>query len=1071
MVLQCLYAIVVLGRQGSRNLEILTNMNVLLDVKSWYSLLEGLDPPERLVEKAVESGYQAVALTDVNSIMGLPAFVESASRLGIRSITGATLAHPRLPQCPRVIALAGAMEGYAELCALITQIKRLEESKTIDEGDFLSLLLQNSKDLRFLVEEPKWLAAFQKSHGNRTFGLVVRSQTEGVSGRAKYLESILLEQAMALGLKSVVSSRVTMADPKRAVVEPLLRAIRTRGIVDLTSDGLAGLGVNAMKNALCTPQALQHRFRDLPRLCQNTIDLFGDLESNVLPSKILFPTPREKWKVSGSVRLRHLCKRGMGRRGYATDAEANKRLALELGLIERLGFTGYFLVVRSIAKKARRMGMSMALRGSAGNSLVCFLLEITEVDPLRFELPLERFLHEGRTDLPDIDLDFDWKTRDSIIDWAIRHFGEERTCRISSHLFFQPRSALRESCRAFGLSNDQIGHFFQSISQSAEELLENPIGAKKRGVPFAFPLEGDRWWRILEGAVALLGMPHHLSIHPGGIVMVSDRIDHHVPIQRSSKGVDVTQFDKYSVESTGLVKIDLLGNRALATVDEVARRMTNLGRVPPQMLETDPSVLKLLRAGESLGVGQLESPGMKHLLIQMAPKGIDDVILALALIRPGAAGIGMKAKFCARRRGLEEPAKQHPVVANLLKSTEGMMIFEDDGLRLLQGLCGFSAPEADRFRKKVAKNHDPKVAAILREEFVNRGVKSGVSLLELHEIWPQLEKFNQYSFCKSHAVSYGLIAWRSAWCKANEPVLFWTAALNNNAGMYPRRVYVGEIVRSGITMLGPCVNRSVKTFEPEGKGIRTGFGSIAGLAMERIEEILNERNDNGLFTSAESLQRRTGMTPDTMDRLRKAGALDGFGQSRPTLALQGELKRLAHWQTKGAELFEQLPDLEWVMGPLDSVEKSRQEYPLLGMTISQPLHQLMEPVIQSGLQKAGIDPTERRYSSEIRNLSGGHVIVAGMVAAARATTTKSGKPMQFLTLEDCQGFVDLTVFPGDCPLLQHITEGPYLGIGIVEEEMGVFTVRAKRVVALHGKGNVITIQDESRMFGLVEEEL
>lgn len=1046
-------------------------MNVLLDVKSWYSLLEGLDPPERLVEKAVEWGYQAVALTDVNSLMGLPAFVESASRLGIRSLTGATLAHPGLPQCPRVIALAGSMVGYAELCALITQIKRLEETASLDEGEFLSLLLKNSKDLHFLVEEPKWLAAFQKSHGHRTYALVVRSKTEGMTGRAKYLESILLEEARALGLKSVLSARVIMADPKRAVALPVLRAIRTLGMVDVSSDGLGEVGVNETQNALCTPQALRHRFRDLPQLCQNTVDLIGDLESNVLPSKILFPTPREKWGVSGSVRLRHLCQRGMKKREYAGDFEANKRLELELGLIERLGFVGYFLVVRSIAKKARRMGMSMALRGSAGNSLVCFLLEITEVDPLRFELPLERFLHEGRTDLPDIDLDFDWKTRDSIIDWAIRHFGEERTCRISSHLFFQPRSALRESCRAFGLSNDQIGQLFRSIPQSAHELLGDPLGAKKRGVPFAFPLEGDRWWRILDGAVALLGMPHHLSIHPGGIVMVPDRMDHHVPIQRSSKGVDVTQFDKYSVESTGLVKIDLLGNRALATVDEVARRMAKLGLAPPKMLEADLGVLKLLQAGESLGLGQLESPGMKHLLIQIAPKGIDDVILALALIRPGAAGIGMKAKFCARRRGLEKPPNQHPTVARLLKSTEGMLIFEDDGLRLLQGLCGFTAPEADHFRKKVAKNHDPMVAALLRDEFVTRAEKSGVSQKELREIWPQLEKFNQYSFCKSHAVSYGLIAWRAAWCKVNQPVLFWTAALNNNAGMYPRRVYIGEIVRSGITMLGPCVNRSVDTFEPEGNGIRTGLGSVAGLATERMQEILTERQAHGLFSSAESLQRRTGMPPDAMDRLRKAGALDGFGQSRPTLALQGELKRLAHWQTKGTELFETLPDLEWVMGPLDSVEKSRQEYPLLGMTISQPLHQLMEPVIKKGLQKAGMDPSTRRFSREICNLKGVLVVVAGMVAAARATTTQSGKTMQFLTLEDCQGLVDLILFPGDCDLLQHITEGPYWGIGTVEEEMGVFTVRAQKVVALHGKGNVITLHEESQMPGLIEEDL
>jgi DNA polymerase III alpha subunit len=208
-----------------------------------------------------------------------------------------------------------------------------------------------------------------------------------------------------------------------------------------------------------------------------------------------------------------------------------------------------------------------------------------------------------------------------------------------------------------------------------------------------------------------------------------------------------------------------------------------------------------------------------------------------------------------------------------------------------------------------------------------------------------------------------------------------------------------------------------------------------------------------------------------MDRLRKGGALDGFGQSRPTLALQGELKRLAGWQTKGSELFEQVPDLEWVMPKIDPVEKSREEYPLLGMTISCPLQDLMAPVIRSGLEKAGFDPARLCPSSDIGKLLGKEVLVAGMVAAARRTHTKSGKTMQFLTLEDKAGFVDLTLFPGDCELLHHITEGPYVGIGKVEEDMGVLSVRAKRVFPLHGRGNVIPIRDETTSIGYLEEVL
>lgn len=1052
-------------------------MNVLLDVKSWYSLLEGFDSPERLVERAAALGYESMALTDVNSVMGIPSFVEAAGKVGIRPITGATLVHSGLPGLSRVVALAGSMTGYGELCSLITQVKRLEEFGNTDPEAFHGLLSQPFEELQFLVEEPTWLEPLRKIHGDRIYALVVRANPGAKAGpkpsegweksRSKYAESILLERARELGISSVVSGRVLMANPARARYAPILRAIRNRGLVD----GFPDPEPVGPDNALIGPESLAQRFSDLPESMDNTVSLARELESHVVPRDIIFPTPRKKWGVSENDRFRLLCKRGMARRGFLHDKQAQNRLAQELALIEKLGFIGYFLVVRSIAKKSRRMGLSMALRGSAGNSLVCYLLEITDVDPLRFELPLERFLHEGRTDLPDIDLDFDWKTRDQIIDWAIRHFGEHRTCRIASHLFFQPRVALRESCRAHGLSNDQTTNVLKSITQSAEDLLSDPEGAKGQGVPFSFPLEGDRWWRILEDARGLLGMPHHLSIHPGGIVMVPERIDKHVPIQRSAKGVDVTQFDKFSIESTGLVKIDLLGNRALSTVDEVARRLQSMGKNVPPIAEDDPSVLELLRAGESLGVGQLESPGMRHLLVQLAPRNIEDVIIALALIRPGAAGVGMKAKFCAFRRGLEKPPEQHPIIRKLLKDTEGMLVFEDDGLRLLQGLCNLNAPEADRFRKRIAKNHDPQLAEILRREFLAKASASGVGREELEEIWPQLEKFNQYSFCKSHAVSYGLIAWRSAWCKANEPVLFWTAALNNNAGMYPRRVYIGEIVRSGIPVLGPCVNRSLETFEPEGNAIRTGLGAIAGIAGEIIAKILEERMANGLYASAESFQLRTGIPPEAMDRLRRGGALDGFGPSRPTLALQGELKRLAGWKTKGSELFDKVPDLEWIMPHLDPVEKSREEYPLLGMTISCPLQELMAPVIRSGLVKARLDPASLCPSSEIGKFLGKEVLVAGMVAAARGTHTRTGKLMQFVTLEDKAGFVDLTLFPGDCAILHHITEGPYVGIGTVEEDMGVVTVRARRVFPIHGRGNVVPIRDETVPVGYLEEVL
>ncbi len=1064
-------------------------MIVSLDNRSWYSLLEGLSPPEALVDAALQLGYQALALTDVNSLMGLPAFVAAANKAGIRPLTGATLS----VRSTRMVALAKSMEGYAELSTLITLAQKLKRQSGDVLAPFLQAISRSGRGLHFLVDDPELLRALSAWHPGRVWALISRPRPGMDRPQERYLESMLLEAARACAVRPVASCKVLMAHPQRIEAARVLWAIRHRAMVDqypIPGDAFPA-------NALPSAADWQKRFADLPEALVHARELADRLETNLLPARLIFPAPRKKPGIEDGKRLEYLSRKGLKQRELDRDTAACKRMVEEIELICRLGFAGYFLVVRSIARKATRMGLSMALRGSAGNSLICYLLGITEVDPLRFELPLERFLHEERTDLPDIDLDFDWKNRDGIIDWAIRHFGTERTCRISSHLFFQPRAAFRESCRCHGLSNDQTTQLIQALRASTEQLLAQPQEAQRHGVPWSFPLERERWWRILDDARLILGMPHHLSIHPGGIVMVPDRIERYVPIQLSAKGVDVTQFDKYGVEATGLVKIDLLGNRALATVDEIARRLRELKAPIVPISDSDQGVIDLLRKGDTLGIGQLESPAMKHLLVQMRPSGIDDLIIALALIRPGAAGIGMKGLFCARRRGKAPAFQPHEKVAEVLHGTDGMLVFEDDGLKLIQVLTKMGPSQADHFRKRIAKNHDPQVAVALRQEFLDRSTPSGVPLDQLEDLWRQLEKFNQFSFCKSHAVSYGLIAWRAAWCKLNVPVLFWTAALNNNQGMYPRRVYAEEILRSGIAILGPCINRSAIEFSPErmapdpakrgdrdlaargdqesiaigGRGaIRTGLGAIGGLNQALMDSIVAHREQNGPFRSFEDYRARVPTPPEGLHLLMKAGCFDLFGQSRPTLRLQDQLEKNAQWQRKGTEMFASLPDLQWRLQEVSDTEKCRDEFRLLGYSHTRSLGALMKPVIRDGIARLGHYADAWCLSDAIPAKLGKPVLVAGMVAAVRRTYTKTGKPMQFLTLEDEKGFVDLVLFPGNCEILLHVSSGPYLGWGTVEEDMGLFTVIATRVMALHESGQTITIQDEASPLGWREEE-
>ncbi|MFM7152328.1 MAG: DNA polymerase III subunit alpha, partial [Gemmataceae bacterium] len=639
------------------------------------------------------------------------------------------------------------------------------------------------------------------------------------------------------------------------------------------------------EHRLLSPEQMRHRFADLPDACRASEDLAGVLRADVLPRKLIVPQPKLTRSLDLKQYLEAHCERGLRDRGLGADLAARQRLRDELAIIQANELAGYFLTVRDITREVRRRGHTMALRGSAGNSLVCYLLGITEVNPLHFRLEMERFLHPGRVDLPDIDLDFDWKVRDEIIDHVIERHGRDHVARISSHLFFQPRSAFREAAKLHGMSSEQVSELLTVLDARVDEILtRGPIPT-----PRGFPLERARWPRLVADARRLLGRPTHLSLHPGGIVITPQPIASYVPLQWAAKGVVMTQFEKDAIEAIGLVKIDLLGNRALSTVDEAIRQVRQ--PVPGSVAsDGDALTLDLLHRGDTLGVTQLESPAMRHLLVQMQPRGLEDVIQSLAVIRPGAASIGVKECFIRRRRRLEPEHFVHPLLRQVLGDTEGLMLYEDDALRLLQALTGLPAAEADRFRKRISKRKSKEEEITLRGEFLERSARSGMSEAELELLWQQLAKFNLYSFCKSHAVSYGLIAWQAAYLKAHHPLPFWTAVLNNVMGCYPRRVYVEAAKRSGIVVLPPCAQRSRWMFTIEGSAIRTGLEAIAEVSEEVKLALLEERERRGPFADLGDLSRRVAVGPEALGTLIRAGALDFTGRLRPALYLDARLR-------------------------------------------------------------------------------------------------------------------------------------------------------------------------------------
>jgi DNA-directed DNA polymerase III PolC len=1026
-------------------------MPASLHTHSWYSLLQGVSGLTPLLERAAACGYSALALTDTNNLYGAVSFVEEARRFGVRPVLGACLGQGRT----HCVALIAEPAGYRNLCRIISRLHLHGAAQRLED-----LLVENAAGLHVLVDEPALAEKLRDAFDRRLWLEIVRP------GQAAAREQELLACGRRLDLRPVASTAAHFAMPAEYATFRVVTAVNRGTLLDQLPRALR----ITPDHHLVDLQTLRHRFRDLPEAMENAETLVSTLaEKNVLPSEVVLPQPRLPHQHSAGSFLRLLCARGLRRRGLDASTAAHDRLKQELALIETGRLASYFLVVRDIARYARRRGHGMALRGSAGNCLVCYLLEITDVNPLAFALPLERFLHAGRTDLPDIDLDFDWKVRDDVIDYVFRRHGAEHTAMISSHLFLQPRSAFREAAKVHGLSNEQVSRLLETLSERVDKFLgdEESIADCRLQIadslPPRFPLEPERWPRIVADARRLLGRPHHLSIHPGGVVITPGPIEEYAPLQRAAKGIVITQFEKDAAERIGLVKMDLLGNRALGTID-AARLYSTTHHSPftthhPSLDTVDEKTIALLQQGDTLGVNQLESPAMRHLLVQMQPRELMDVIQALAMIRPGAASVGMKELFIRRRRGLEPVRYAHPVLEPLLHETQGLMLYEDDALRVLQAITGLSAPAADHFRRRVSKHRTDQEARALTEEFLTACQQNGVPRAVAADLWVQLAKFNHYSFCKSHAVSYGLIAWQAAALKAHHPLCFWPAALNNNQGMYPRRVYIEAIKRAGIPVYLPCVNRSEEIFIAEGDGIRTGLEAIASLNEDFRVRLLANRARRGPFLGLADLRRRVGPGPEELALLIRCGALDFTGKPRPALFLEADLEKAAvgvpttqysvlstqysalstqysvlGTQSPAPALFSDDPAIGWSPAEYPVDRRLRDEWDLLGFVAGPPLMSLFRPGLPAGLIT----------SKDLPQNLGKRVSLAGVVATARLTPTTGGHTMQFVTLEDEWGLIEATLFPGTCPPVAYLTLGPYIVTGLVEEQYGVIGVTAHR---------------------------
>ncbi|MDR3669758.1 MAG: hypothetical protein P4L36_02880, partial [Holophaga sp.] len=660
------------------------------------------------------------------------------------------------------------------------------------------------------------------------------------------------------------------------------------------------------------------------------------------------------------------------RRYLAAGAAVESRLALELELIRSKRFAGYFLAVHDLIREAgatRTCG-----RGSGAASIVSYLLGITNVDPIAANLMFERFLSEARVDPPDLDVDFAWDERDAVIASVFRRYGRERVAMVANHVFFQPLGALRDVALAHGRPEAELkvlARLQRGWDEGVEGIRNHPA-----------------WAGILTQAQALQGHFHQLSVHPGGTVIGPGPLWQHVPTEPApaKEGVAITAWDKDGVEDYGLVKIDLLGNRSLAVVRDALEALG--GRAPEALAwqpRTDPAAQELLARGDTIGVFYVESPAIRQLQQRVGKGDFETLVIHSSIIRPAANR--WIDTYVKRSRGEEAYTPSHPVLAGLLSESHGVLVYQEDVVRVGMAMAGWSHRSADELRKLLGKHDCARKLPLFEARFRDGCLAQGVPEPVIAEVWDMIRTFRGYSFCKPHSASYAQVSFESAWLKAHHPALFFAAVITNQGGFYAPIIYLGDARRHRLVVRGPDVNASRWAFSAEGEqGLRVGLMAVKGARAEELRALLEERERNGPYASLEELLQRVPLSVPTAEALGSGGAFDRW-------APDGDRTRLLWTRLGGVP-----PGVR--PRPTDPFDRAALELELLGLTLE--LH-------PAALQRARHGGGPDRVQDVAR--TGRFLRFWALVAAEKTIRTERGELMQFLTFEDETALCEAVAFP------------------------------------------------------------
>jgi len=1024
-----------------------------LHLHTEYSLLDGLARIPQLMERAQELGQEAIALTDHGVLYGVVPFYKEAKARGVKPIIGveAYLApgsrHSREPKDRRLChltLLARDLEGYRNLLALATKAHlegyyyrpRMDKELLQQHHEGLIALSGcHSGELARLLAEGRWDEAVAAAQWYReVFGeFYVELQDHNIPEATKVNEQ-LVRLSGETGLPLVATNDVHFVLREDAPTQDILLCIGTNtSILDERRMRLAG---DADSYYLKSEEEMRQRFGEVPEAIENTWRIAEMCELELEFGRLHLPEADVPEGTSADDYLAQLCYQGLAQRYPNGSEEPRRRLEYELSVVQQTGFSDYILVVHDFAQFARKQGILMAVRGSAAASIILYCLGVTDIDPLAYRLVFERFLNVERRELPDVDLDFAEHRRDEVIRYAAQKYGYDRVAQIITFGTMGAKAAIRDVGRALGMTYADVDRVARLVPSILNMTIDRALASS--GELSSIYDADEQVQRLVDTAKQVEGVARHASTHAAGLVIAPEPLVHFLPLQRPAHAlvggkegdgtpIPTTQYAMEAVADIGLLKMDFLGlanltilGKAVDIIRETRGEEIDLQALP----DGDAKTYATLWEGQTFGVFQLESSGMRRYIQELKPTAIKDLAAMVALYRPGP--MQHIPTYTRAKHKLADIRYPHPDLADILDETYGVIVYQDQVLLIAQKFAGYTLGEADVMRKAMGKKI-PAVMAAEEERFVAGAKANGYSEAKADQVFKLIEPFAGYAFNKAHAVCYANIAYQTAYLKANYPAEYMTAVLmmaeHHPAGAAQRVAEAyPECARLSISVLPPDVNHSRVSFalesqEDDSLAIRFGLANIKNVGAGIVEGIIEARDEGEPFASIEDFCQRVNcryLNKRALESMIKAGAFDCLGERATLLA---NLDRLIGMAQRAQKLRESgqatLFDIFGESAPGPSLKAAEEELPLarqlawekelLGVYVSE------HPFTRAA---AALSHRVTAVCSEVSaEMVGREVVIAGIVASTRQILTRAGRLFLAAEIEDLSASVEVTVWP------------------------------------------------------------